>query len=145
MCESVHLALKQRLSENRLNGTLSLVVGQVSISCEIRQVSTIGVVLKTLCFQLPKRVSRDSDYVDKVSSVLSSRLSYLEESIGLIEKDVDSQAALLRSKEPRIVGTARTFYEMVVSTDEITITRQRYCREERRREAVEFAMLHDTL
>lgn len=98
------------LSDGRLEATLT-------------QIDQLACAFEHFAYKTDKLASATVDGLKDVANALSTRLSYLLESISPIEIDDDACIVQMRSNPPQTDDDGTRYYELVVSRGELNLRR----------------------
>ncbi|MGC1276011.1 MAG: hypothetical protein WBC44_20085 [Planctomycetaceae bacterium] len=110
---------------NRLNGfsgpgtSVASAAGPdgMTIDVELAAVDQLGSLVREVRAEVPKLTGASFDVLKTWGDSLSRRLSYLLETLALLEIDEEHGEILIRSNPPDRHGSATTFYEVLLRQD----------------------------
>ncbi len=127
------MALKEQLRNElyQLDGAfnipavIALHEGPETLVCELVGLDAIGCAFKELEIVSPALAKDSLEQLRKRAEKLTAAVTYLLEPLGLVEIDGDAAVVQLRSKPPQKEGRERTYYELLVRRDGISLRRWR--------------------
>lgn len=89
----------------------------MTIEAELSAVDKVGCLAHEIRATVPKLAGASYDVLKAWGEALSRRVSYLLETLGLLEADEDHGNVLIRSNPPDRQGSATTYYEVLLRQD----------------------------
>ncbi len=87
------------------------------IDVELVAVDSVGCLVKEVRTEVPKLAGASFDVLKAWGDALSRRISYLLETLGLLELDEEHGQVLIRSNPPDRQGSATAYYEVLLRED----------------------------
>lgn len=118
----------------------------IELRAEVTNVDAMSCALAVLELQVPALQGAAFDVVKTWAQALSSRITYLLESIGPIEFDPASGQALIRSTPPDQLPDGTQYYEIMLSSGSsgsFRLTRQRSVKGQPGRQQVDMVLTHE--
>jgi hypothetical protein len=107
-------------------GRVAVSDGPRHLTCEITEHNALAVSLLQVQLRTSELAQASLDHLNRISTVLSERLTYLMEPISPIEIDADACVVQMRSSPPQRDDDGRTYYELLVRRGgEISLCRYR--------------------
>lgn len=88
----------------------------VSLTARALAVQPYGCALEEIELQAPHLTNASMDILKKWANALCQKVTYLLESLGPLEFDVDGQEVLIRSMPPSPLPSSKRYYEIRLST-----------------------------
>ena len=95
------------------SGPLVVAAGQRKLVCEITRLDTLAVAFDSLRLATSELAAVALDDIERLSTELSQRLTYLMEPITPIERDQEQCVVQMRSNPPQQDDDGRKYYELV--------------------------------
>ena len=89
----------------------------MTIEAELSAVDTLGCLVREVRADVPKLAGASFDVLKTWGEALSRRLSYLLETLSLLEADEEHGQVLIRSNPPDRHGSATSYYEVLLRQD----------------------------
>jgi hypothetical protein len=105
-------------------GLLQIHTAEGRLEADLLAVDGIGCSFQTLGYSTDQLAGATLEKLREISDVLTRKLTYLLEPIGLIEADADRCSVQLRSSPPKKDEEATSYYELLVRRGgDITLSR----------------------
>lgn len=120
---TIHDQLTAELSRlNGFNGPGTSVASAagpdgMTVEAELAAVDQFGCLVREVRAEVPKLAGASFDVLKTWGEALSRRLSYLLETLALLEADEEHGEVLIRSNPPDRQGSTTTFYEVLLRQD----------------------------
>lgn len=101
-------------SNHCCEGMLVLSVVQCKLSCRVISTDRLACEIESIQVLSPKLGSLDVESLERLAQQLTERISYLEESLTIVEKDSVTMESQLRSTEPLVVEGTKNYFELMV-------------------------------
>ena len=89
----------------------------LTIEAEVISVDKVGCLVREVRAEAPKLAGAGFDVLKTWGEALSRRVSYLLETLGLLEADEEHGEVLIRSNPPDRQGSATAYYEVLLRQD----------------------------
>ena len=89
----------------------------MTIEAELAAVDKFGCLVREVRAEAPKLAGASYDVLKAWGEALSRRISYLLETLGLLEADEEHGNVLIRSNPPDRQGSATAYYEVLLRQD----------------------------
>ena len=89
----------------------------MTIEVELSAVDSVGCLVREVRAEVPRLAGASFDVLKTWAEALSRRLSYLLETLSLLEADEEHGQVLIRSNPPDRQGTATSYYEVLLRQD----------------------------
>ena len=145
--KSLSNLLKQQTGSAAVTLTVSNTARTVSLEIDFITLENIGSTISEIRF-VCQSLQHSTDTLKTWAQDLSDRISYLMESLGLIEIDAQNGTALVRSKTPTQSQNSRDYFEMLLELNKrggLSLKRYRYRTGNSQRIAVEMCLTHEVL
>lgn len=86
-----------------------------TIGAELLAVDSQGCLVREVQAHAPKLAGAGFDVLQEWADTLSRRISYLLETLGILEVDEDQGEVLIRSNPPERQGSTTSYYEVLLS------------------------------
>ena len=94
------------------------------IEADLLAVDAIGCSFQTLAYSTPRLADSTLEKLREISQVLTAKLTYLLEPIGVVEADSDRCSVQLRSNPPQKGEDGTSYYELMIRRGgDITLSR----------------------
>jgi hypothetical protein len=125
---NVQVLIEQELNRLGSGGPAVVAVtdGPRNLTCDVVERNSLAVVFKLLRLATTELASATAVDLERISSDLATKLTYLMEPIRPIELDVDACVVQMRSNPPQQDDDGRSYYELIVRRGgEIALARYR--------------------
>ncbi|MBA3315638.1 MAG: hypothetical protein M3552_12765 [Planctomycetota bacterium] len=89
----------------------------MTVEAELAAVDAVGCLVTEVRAEVPKLAGASFDVLKTWGEALSRRISYLLETLGLLEADEEHGQVLIRSNPPDRQGSATAYYEVLLRED----------------------------
>jgi hypothetical protein len=89
----------------------------MTVEAELAAVDSLGCLVREVRAEVPKLATASFDVLKTWGEALSRRLSYLLETLALLEADEEHGQVLIRSNPPDRQGSATAYYEVLLRQD----------------------------
>ncbi|HEX6984173.1 MAG TPA: hypothetical protein VF170_02295 [Planctomycetaceae bacterium] len=89
----------------------------MTVEAELAAVDAVGCLVREIRADVPKLAGAGFDVLKAWGEALSRRLSYLLETLALLEADEEHGQVLIRSNPPDRQGSATAYYEVLLRQD----------------------------
>ena len=103
--------------------SLRLTLRDGTLDATLTQIDQLACAFEHFSYKVDKLANATVDQLKDVANTLSTRLSYLLESISPIEIDNDTCVVQMRSNPPQKDDDGTRYYELVVARGELTLCR----------------------
>ena len=124
---SIRLEIERELKRIQAvtgRGLLQVQTVEGRVEADLVAVDAIGCSFQTLAYSTDKLAGATLDQLRTISQLLTEKLTYLLEPIGVVEADSDRCSVQLRSNPPQKNDDGTTYYELMVRKGgDITLSR----------------------
>ncbi len=104
-------------------GMIELSDGERKLRCRVLSTDRLACEIESIQVHSPELNVLNAESLDALSVQLSDRISYLEESLTLVEKDAIAIEAQLRSTRPMLAEGAKNYFELIVGRNGVLLQR----------------------